>query len=799
MLAYAAFFAAASIRQHDAFLTHRADLGNFDQPVWNTLHGRLLLRTQQDQQLSRLSDHVEPILIPLSLGFLIWDDVRLLLVFQAVAVALGALPVFLLARDELRATGYSLQVSELVGLALACVYLLFPALQAANLTEFHAAPLMVAPMLAALYCARRERYGWMWFWALLVIGTKEEMSLLVFMLALWLIVFRRKWGHGLALAAVSLAWFGVATLVIVPYYAQFKYGVGEWVYVQRFSELGDSPQSVMWSLLSDPALAWEIVSEPARIQYLVGLLASAGAILPLLAPEVLLLSLPYLAANLLSDYEAMYSGVYHYSAPVVPFVVAAAAIGLARLGGWLRRYQRRDAVMLGLALLILCGSLVYHYHRGFTPLAKGFVWPQVTEHHRLLEERFAPQIPPGAVLSTTSPLFPHLDHRERILQFPIVDDADWILLDAGSYPEMHPGDFRQAYDDLVGSGIWCIVDAADGYVLLRLDPQASGDGTAHCTRELPDAFYDFARVDDPQPQVRVQADFGDHLRLLGYDVTSVQQWQRVGVRLYWTRLAPEDGDSPESDTPLQVYPFWLGQGGDVIETPELRPLVEPYWYPASRWRPGETVVTEMLPWNIGEAFRLGVAVMDSEGNRLPVQVSGSADHPVYQMEGSSWLRLAAFRWLDGEVHPVEEGTVLRYPSPAEFGGLLELVGYDLAPDSPQAGDPQVTLWLSWSRTDQEEQANALPLRDYTVFVHLLDAAGNRVAQGDGVPGYLGALPTTLWQPGVPVLDERVVGLPDNLAPGEYALLIGWYDLQTGQRLPSSLGGDSLLVTQIEIR
>jgi uncharacterized membrane protein len=319
MLTYIAIFAAASIRQHDAFLTHRADLGNFDQPVWNTLQGRLLLRTQQDQQLSRLSDHVEPILIPLSLGFLIWDDVRLLLVFQAVAVALGALPVFLLARDELRAAGYSLGVSELVGLALAFVYLLFPALQAANLTEFHAAPLMVAPMLAALYCARRGRYGWMWFWALLVIGTKEEMSLLVFMLALWLIAFRRKWGHGLALATVSLAWFGVATFVIVPYYAEFKYGVGEWVYVQRFSELGDSPQSVMWSLLTEPALAWEIITEPARLQYLVGLLASAGGILPLLAPEILLLSLPYLAANLLSDYEAMYSGVYHYSAPVVPF------------------------------------------------------------------------------------------------------------------------------------------------------------------------------------------------------------------------------------------------------------------------------------------------------------------------------------------------------------------------------------------------------------------------------------------------------------------------------------------------
>jgi uncharacterized membrane protein len=797
MLAYAVFFAAASIRQHDAFITHKADLGHFDQPVWNTLHGRLLIRTQQDQQLTRLTDHVEPILIPLSLSFLLWDDVRMLLVLQAVAVALGALPVFLLVREELRSIGYSLRVSEVAGLILACVYLLFPALQAANLTEFHAAPLMVAPMLAALYCARQERYGWMWLWALLVIGAKEEMALLTFMLALWLLLFRRKWGHGLVLAGVSLVWFGVATFVIVPYYAQFKYGTGEWVYLQRFSDLGDSPQAVIWSLLTHPRLVWDIVTEPARLQYLVGLLVSAGGILPLLAPEVLLLSLPYLAANLLSDYEAMYSGVYHYSAPVVPFVVAAAAIGLVRISGLVRAIRRRNAVVLGVALLLLGGSLIYHYYRGYTPLAKRFVWPQVTEHHRMLEQRFAPQIPPEAVLSTTSPLFPHLDHRERILLFPIVDDATWLLLDAGSFPEMHPADLRQAYDDLIASGVWCIVDAADGYVLLRRTPMTDSGDLADCTRELPDAFYDFARVDDPQPQVRVQADFGGQVRLLGYDVISVEQWNRVGVRLYWTRLAPGDGPSGEGPQ-LRLYPFWLGEGGEVVETPEQRPLVEPYWYPTSHWRQGEVVATQMLPWNIGQAFRLGVAVYDSEDQRLPVEISGKADHPVYPLDGSTWLRMGAFRWQDGEVEPIDENAIPDHSLAVEFGGLFKLAGYNLIPDRPQPGAP-LRLWLSWSRMADGSETAPFPERDYTVFVHLLDRDGGRVAQGDGVPGYLGALPTTLWQPAVPVLDEHILDLPADLPAGQYSLLIGWYDLQTGLRLPSSQGGDSVLVTEIEIQ
>jgi uncharacterized membrane protein len=791
VMAYASYFSVVSIRQHDGFLTHRDDLGRFDQPIWNTLQGRPFVRTEAGQQVTRFTDHVEPILVPISVIYLLWDDVRALLILQAVAVALGAFPVFWLTRDELEAAGYSLTVTEVGGLVLACTYLLFPALEAANLTEFHAAPLMVAPMLMAIYCARRKRYGWMWIWSLLVMGTKEEMALLTFMLALWLLVFRREWKHGLVLASVSLAWWALATFVVIPRYVVQTYGTEEAFYFQRYGELGDSPAAVARSLVTRPALVWQIVSEPARLQYLLGLLLSAGLLLPLLAPEVLLLSLPILMANLLSAYDAMYSGVFHYSAAVVPFVVAAAAVGLGRVGRWVGRSRHRALIVLGVAVLFLAGTVIYHHYRGYTPVAKQFSWPEVTEHHRMLERRFAPQIPDDAVLSTTAPLFPHLDHRERIHVFPLVEDAGWVLLDVGSLAAVPPADLRQAYDELTASGNWCIVDAADGYVLLERRAGAAEAAEA-CVRELPAAFYDFARAGEHEPQYRVQADFGGKVRLLGYDLTSNQQWQRVGVRLYWSRIAGEPGGVPDGEADLRIYPFWLGPGGSVLQTPEQRPLVEPYWYPADRWQPGEVVVTEMLPWDIGPEFRLAVAVLGADGNRLGVEPLGVAAHPIHAMDGGTWLRMAAFEWVDGEVHLVDETAAPPHPLAAEFDGAIALAGYDLEPEAPAPGE-DLAVWLSWSTLGQ-----ALD-RDYTVFVHLLDEAGDRVAQGDGVPGYLGALPTTLWQPGVSVLDRHVVSLPADLAAGQYSLRIGWYDLQSGERLLLSSGDDGLSLTEITIR
>ena len=75
-----------------------------------------------------------------------------------------------------------------------------------------------------------------------------------------------------------------------------------------------------------------------------------------------------------------------------------------------------------------------------------------------------------------------------------------------------------------------------------------------------------------------------------------------------------------------------------------------------------------------------------------------------------------------------------------------------------------------------------PETDYTVFVHLLDAAGNSVAQADSQP-QAGAYPTSFWDAGEVVGDAHVIELPATLAPGEYEIEIGWYVLSTGARLP----------------
>ena len=61
--------------------------------------------------------------------------------------------------------------------------------------------------------------------------------------------------------------------------------------------------------------------------------------------------------------------------------------------------------------------------------------------------------------------------------------------------------------------------------------------------------------------------------------------------------------------------------------------------------------------------------------------------------------------------------------------------------------------------------------------------GELVAQSDGPPR-AGTYPTSIWDAGERVVDERVLVLPPDLPAGRYRLLAGLYDPATGTRLPA---------------
>jgi hypothetical protein len=109
-----------------------------------------------------------------------------------------------------------------------------------------------------------------------------------------------------------------------------------------------------------------------------------------------------------------------------------------------------------------------------------------------------------------------------------------------------------------------------------------------------------------------------------------------------------------------------------------------------------------------------------------------------------------------------------------LGESVELTAFDLA-FSPRSEPVRLTLYWQALR----------PLsQDLTVFLQLLDDSGQLVWQVDRYP-VDGFRPTSSWDVGEIVVGRYGWQLPPELPPGEYRLIAGLYDWQTGQRLPVS--------------
>ncbi|GAB4417320.1 MAG: hypothetical protein Kow00106_13130 [Anaerolineae bacterium] len=130
------------------------------------------------------------------------------------------------------------------------------------------------------------------------------------------------------------------------------------------------------------------------------------------------------------------------------------------------------------------------------------------------------------------------------------------------------------------------------------------------------------------------------------------------------------------------------------------------------------------------------------------------------------------------------------PLRSEFLGVAALEGFSVA-QTTVSPDETLALTLVWRVT-------GTPTTSYRVFTHLLSEAGRVIAQHDDVP-VSGARPTTGWMPGEYLLDTYHLVFNDEGRQyrGPARLEVGFYDPQTGARVPV-VGGADHVVLPVEI-
>ena len=457
--AFAVGMSALALLQQRAFETGRFDLGNLTQAVWSTAHGRFLEVTDlQGRQISRLGSHFDPLVALLAPLWWLWPSPDLLLVAQAVAVALGAVPVFLLTRKHLG--------GDWAGLGFALVYLLYPPTQWLVVDDFHPVALATPLLLGAIWYLDEDRLLPFALCAGAACLTKEQIGLVVAVLGIWHAVAHGRRRAGLVILIAGTLVAVVATAIVVPHYAP---GGGS-PFAGRYDAVGGSPAGIVKTGIVHPLRLVQAATEHRDLTYLRDLLAPLGG-LPLLAPLVAASALPELALNVLSSTRTQSSIHFHYTAGAIPGLMAGAVLGAARVR---RRWPRswpvlgRATVVLALAAGVLLGPLPAWRHVPFgSTLATR---DHLVSAHDRAAARVLAAVPAGVPVSATNTLGAHLSERRRVFSFPVLAEARWVAVDLKrpSYLDDALGrKFASAYARLRRDSRWQVVRAEDGVVVLR--------------------------------------------------------------------------------------------------------------------------------------------------------------------------------------------------------------------------------------------------------------------------------------------------------------------------------------------
>lgn len=343
MLTYGVVMSLESVIRYEIFNATAFDLGNMDQVLWNTLHGRLFEFTNQAIDWygppTRLAVHVEPIMLLVSLLYAVRADPGTLLIFQTLVLAAGAPAVFLITRRYLPSW-------PLLAAVMSVAYLLMPALLGINMFDFHPDSLATPLLLYAILAITYRRSIWFLVLCVLVCACKEDMPLAVALFGVLLMWKYRSPRMGLTLLIGGVAWAYVAFKIVIPH---FYVGVQANNFWYRYEALGSSPGAAIVNLTIHPWLLFTTIFTLDKVYYLFGLFRSTG-FLALLAPEWLLPILPKLASNILSDNQPNYSGIYQYNAAIIPFIMLSAIHGARRVillwQGWSREEIRQDELEL---------------------------------------------------------------------------------------------------------------------------------------------------------------------------------------------------------------------------------------------------------------------------------------------------------------------------------------------------------------------------------------------------------------------------------------------------------------------
>jgi uncharacterized membrane protein len=330
-----------------------------------------------------------------------------LYVVQNVSIALGALPVYLIAKNRL--------ATPWVGLLFAAAYLLYAPTQWISWINFHPEALVITPFLFAWYFFLRRWRAWYWVAvAVVLLMRDEDAALAVAMMGIVILIATR---HGdtrradvrmaVATTAIGVFWYLVSTKLVIPHFNQ---GQPPFYLSWFFAHYGGNFGGIVETIVRHPDRLVSDAIQPDRIRFYRDL-SLPLAVLAIMSPLHLLMAAPTMLASIITSQAVARQIQYQYTSVMIAPILIASIEGARRL--W--RFTR---VRIVIVLALLACAYVSNVAWSPSPIGNAYgVWRRNDVHTEALRAA-VDVVPDNASVTSSFNVGPHLSRRRESYDWP---------------------------------------------------------------------------------------------------------------------------------------------------------------------------------------------------------------------------------------------------------------------------------------------------------------------------------------------------------------------------------------------
>jgi len=347
IIGFAVFFSYLAIRRYQTLNSHYYDLGIMNQVVYNTSRGKFLDMTNQQlgRNVNRIAIHFDPILAAFAPLYKVYASPEVLLVSQAIIIALGALAVFLIAKKIIKKNG----ISFLFSLS----YLFYFPIQRVVIFDFHAVALATTFFLFAIYFEITKKDKLFFLFLLLALLTKEHVGLVMMFYGAYIFFFRKEKKKGVVVSLLGAVFFVVTVYFLIPYFRQSTHFA-----MRYFEEYGSTPSSIVLGVFRYPMVFIRSIFRQEIYDYVIRMISPMA--LSLFSPFTLLIAAPEWAINILSLNTNMRAIYFHYNSLIIPFLFYASIMGYAFLAKKIKNKFFINLVIVAFLLLNIRSAYLYN-------------------------------------------------------------------------------------------------------------------------------------------------------------------------------------------------------------------------------------------------------------------------------------------------------------------------------------------------------------------------------------------------------------------------------------------------------